>query len=473
MDWETVIGLEVHVQLKTRTKLFCACRTTFGDPPNTNVCPTCLGLPGALPVPNAEAVRLGARAAMALGCTVHAASVFARKNYFYPDLPKGYQISQFDQPLATGGRVAFESPERGRMEVGITRLHLEEDAGKLLHDRFPGKTAVDLNRAGTPLAEIVSEPDLRAPADARAYLVTLRQILVYAGVSDCSMEQGSLRVDANLSIRRPGAPGLGTKAEVKNLNSFANVEAALEAERERQIGMIERGERVAQVTLLFDAGTGEVRPLRSKEESHDYRYFPDPDLPPLVLAPGWIAEQRTALPELPEARRARFELAFGLPAYDARVLTSEVAVADYFESVVAAGAEPKPAANWVMGEVMTSYNEHGGFPVAAGRLAALVALVRGNVVSHQAAKRVYAELARSPREDPRAAAERLGLVQVSDEGALAGWVDEVLAAYPGEVARYKGGELKLMGFFVGQVMKRSKGKADPKGVQPVLQEKLG
>jgi aspartyl-tRNA(Asn)/glutamyl-tRNA(Gln) amidotransferase subunit B len=473
MSWETVVGLEVHVQLSTRTKMFCACRTTFGDPPNTNVCPTCLGLPGALPVPNAEAIRLATRGAIALGCTVHPTSVFARKNYFYPDLPKGYQISQFDQPLATAGRLAFDSPDRGRIEAGITRLHVEEDAGKLVHDRFPGKTAVDLNRAGTPLAEIVSEPDLRSPAEARAYLVTLRQILVYAGVSDCSMEQGSLRVDANLSIRRPGDPRLGTKTEVKNLNSFANVERALEAERERQIALMERGERVAQVTLLFNAGTGQVRPLRSKEESHDYRYFPDPDLPPLVLAPEWIAEQRAALPELPEARRARLELAFGLSAYDARVLTSEVALAEYFESVVGAGVEPKIAANWVMGDVMTTYNETGEFPVGAPRLAGLVALVRDGVVSHQAAKRVYAELAQSPRDEPKAVAERLGLVQVSDQGALAGWVDEVLAAHPAEVARYKGGEAKLMGFFVGQVMKRSKGKADPKGVQPVLQEKLG
>jgi aspartyl-tRNA(Asn)/glutamyl-tRNA(Gln) amidotransferase subunit B len=472
MAWETVIGLEVHVQLSTRTKMFCACRTTFGDPPNTNVCPTCLGLPGALPVPNAEAVRLGARAALALGCTVHPVSVFARKNYFYPDLPKGYQISQFDQPLATAGRVTFESPGRGRLEVGITRLHLEEDAGKLVHDRFPGKTAVDLNRAGTPLAEIVSEPDIRTPAEARAYLVTLRQILVYAGVSDCSMEQGSLRVDANISIRRPGAPGLGTKAEVKNLNSFANVERALEAERERQIGLVERGERLAQVTLLFNAGTGEVRPLRSKEESHDYRYFPDPDLPPLVLAPEWIAGVRAALPELPEARRVRFEQAFALPAYDARVLTGDAALADYYEAVVATGVEPKVTANWVMGDVMTSYNETGAFPVEAPRLAVLIGLVRQGVVSHQAAKRVYAELARSPREEPRAAAERLGLLQVSDQGALAGWVDDVLSEHPAEVARYRGGETKLMGFFVGQVMKRSRGKADPKGVQPVLQEKL-
>jgi aspartyl-tRNA(Asn)/glutamyl-tRNA(Gln) amidotransferase subunit B len=472
MTWETVIGLEVHVQLRTRTKMFCGCRTSFGDPPNSNVCPVCLGLPGALPVPNAEAVRLGATAALALGCTVHRTSVFARKNYFYPDLPKGYQISQFDQPLAVGGRVAFESPDRGRVQAGITRLHLEEDAGKLVHDRYPGKTAVDLNRAGVPLAEIVSEPDLRSPAEARAYLTTLRQILVYAGASECSMEQGSLRVDANISIRRPGESRLGTKTEVKNLNSFANVERALEAERARQVALLEGGGRVAQVTLLFNAGTGQVKELRSKEESHDYRYFPDPDLPPLILDDVWITERRHALPELPEARRSRLEMALGIPAYDARVLTSEAPLADYFEAVVAAGVDPKTAANWVMSDVMATFNETGGFPVPAKRLAALVGLVRAGTVSHQAAKRVYVEMAHSPDGDPAVVAERLGLVQVSDEGALAGWVDEVLAANPGEVARYKAGEAKLMGFFVGQVMKRSKGKADPKGVQPLLAEKL-
>jgi aspartyl-tRNA(Asn)/glutamyl-tRNA(Gln) amidotransferase subunit B len=473
MSWETVIGLEVHVQLRTRTKMFCACRTSFGDPPNTNVCPVCLGLPGALPVPNAEAVRLGATAALALGCTIHHTSVFARKNYFYPDLPKGYQISQFDQPLATGGRVTFESPDRGRVQAGITRLHLEEDAGKLVHDRFPGKTAVDLNRSGVPLAEIVSEPDLRSPAEARAYLTTLRQILVYAGASECSMEQGSLRVDANISVRRPGESRLGTKTEVKNLNSFANVERALEAERTRQIALLEGGGSVSQVTLLFNAGTGQVKQLRSKEESHDYRYFPDPDLPPLVVEDAWISDRRDALPELPEARRSRLEMALGIPAYDARVLTSEIPLADYFEAVVAAGVEPKTAANWVMSDVMTTFNETGGFPVPPERLAALVGLVRAGTVSHQAAKRVYAEMAQSPDGDPAAVAERLGLVQVSDQGALATWVDEVLAAHPGELARYQAGETKLMGFFVGQVMKRSKGKADPKGVQPVLARRLG
>ena len=473
MQWETVIGLEVHVQLRTRTKMFCADRTSFGDPPNTNVCPVCLGLPGALPVPNAEAIRLATRAALALGCTVHPTSVFARKNYFYPDLPKGYQISQFDRPLATSGTVAFESAERGRVHVGITRLHVEEDAGKLLHDRFPGKTAVDLNRAGIPLAEIVGEPDLRSPAEARAYLTVLRQILVYAGVSECSMEQGSLRVDANISIRRPGDPKLGTKAEVKNMNSFANVERALEAERTRQVTLVEGGKPVEQVTLLFNAATGQVKPTRSKEESHDYRYFPDPDLPPLVLTPAFIAEQRAALPELPEAKRARLEAAYGIPAYDARVITSEVELARYFESVVRAGADAKIAANWVMADVMTSFNQQQDFPVAPERLAALIGLVQAGTVSHQAAKRVYAELASSTGEDPRSVAERLGLVQVSDRGALAGWVEEVIAAHPGEVSRFRSGETKLMAFFVGQVMKRSKGKADPKGVQPVLQERLG
>jgi aspartyl-tRNA(Asn)/glutamyl-tRNA(Gln) amidotransferase subunit B len=473
MAWETVIGLEVHVQLRTRTKMFCADRTTFGDPPNTNVCPVCLGLPGALPVPNGEAVRLGVRAAIALECSVHETSVFARKNYFYPDLPKGYQISQFDKPLATGGRVSFESPDRGRITVGITRLHLEEDAGKLLHDRFPGKTAVDLNRAGIPLAEIVSEPDLRSPAEARAYLTTLRQILVYAGVSECSMEQGSLRVDANISIRPDGVSKLGTKTEVKNMNSFANVERALEAERARQIALVESGRRVEQVTLLFNAGTGQVKPTRSKEESHDYRYFPDPDLPPLVLRPAWIADQRATLPELPEAKRERLVAAYGLSAYDARVLTGEPALARYFEDVVATGTDPKIAANWVMGDVMTTFNESGALPVSASQLTVLVGLVRDGTVSHQAAKRVYGELSRSPGENPRAVAERLGLLQVRDEGALSDWVEEVIAAHPGEVARFRDGETKLMSFFVGQVMKRSKGKADPKGVQPVLAEKLG
>jgi len=469
MEWETVVGLEVHVQLRTRSKMFCGCSTAFGDPPNTNVCPVCLALPGALPVPNAEAIRLAVRAALALGCTVHERSVFARKNYFYPDLPKGYQISQFDRPLATDGTVEFESAERGRVAVHVQRLHVEEDAGKSHHDRYPGKTAVDLNRAGVPLAEIVSAPDLRSPAEARAYLGVLRQLLIYTGASDCSMEQGSLRVDANLSVRRSGDP-LGTKTEVKNMNSFANVERALEAERTRQMELLESGKRVRQVTLLFDPATGRVQPTRSKEESHDYRYFADPDLPPLALTREWIEAERAALPELPEARRARLERD-GLGAYHARVVASDPALADYFDALVAAGADARRAANWVTADAMTSWNETGAFPVSAPRLAELIGLERDGVVSLQAAKRVYAALAE--RDAPaRAVAESLGVVQVSDTGALAGWVDAVISAHPAEVARFRGGDAKLIGFFVGQVMKRSEGKADPKAIQPLLREKL-
>jgi aspartyl-tRNA(Asn)/glutamyl-tRNA(Gln) amidotransferase subunit B len=471
MAWETVIGLEVHVQLGTRSKMFCACSTTFGNPPNSNVCPVCLGLPGSLPVPNAEAIRLAVRGALALGGSVAERSVFARKNYFYPDLPKGYQISQFDRPLSTGGEVALESAQRGPITVRIERLHVEEDAGKSLHDRIPGKTAVDLNRAGVPLAEIVSGPDLRSPAEARAYLTTLRQLLVYAGVSECSMEKGSLRVDANVSIRPAGEARLGTKTEIKNLNSFANVERALESERARQQALLERGEPVTQVTLLFNAATGAVRPMRSKEASHDYRYFPDPDLPPLVLEREWIEAVRAELPELPSAKRGRLVAVFGLPPYDAGVLASERVIADYFEAVVGAGAPAKLAANWIMHDGMTGYNATGSFVVPAGRLAELIDLVEQGVVSHQAAKRVYTELVASGGE-PRAVADRLGLLQVRDAGELERWAEEVVAAHPKEVARYRAGETKLLGFLTGQLMKRSQGKADPKAVQPVLQKKL-
>ena len=471
MTWECVIGLEVHVQLGTSTKMFCAAANEYGAPPNTLVDPYTLGLPGALPVPNAEAVRLGTRAALALGCTVHPVSVFARKHYFYPDLPKGYQISQFEEPLATRGAVMIESPDRGRISIGVTRLHLEEDAGKSLHDRLPGRTAVDLNRAGVPLAEIVSEPDMRSAAEARAYLTQLRQLIVYAGVSECSMEKGTLRVDANVSVRRVGDPKFGAKAEVKNLNSFANVERAIEVERERQIAVLEGGGRVAQETRLFNAGSGTTKALRSKEESHDYRYFPDPDLPPLVLDQSWIDEQRATLPELPEAKRERFAREHGLPVYHASTLTLEQPVAAFFELTVRAGAEPKAAADWILETVLTAWNEQGAFPLTPERLAALVALVKDGTVSKQAAKTVYGELVGSS-DTPRAIADRLGLVQVSDAGQLGTWVDEVLAAHPGEVARFKGGEAKLIGFLVGQVMKKSGGKADPKAVQPVLQAKL-
>jgi aspartyl-tRNA(Asn)/glutamyl-tRNA(Gln) amidotransferase subunit B len=451
--------------------MFCGCSTNFGDAPNSNVCPVCLALPGALPVPNAEAIRLATLGSYALGCRVHPTSVFARKNYFYPDLPKGYQISQFDRPLATGGTVEIESPERGKVTIGVTRLHVEEDSGKSVHDRVPGKTAIDLNRAGVPLAEIVSEPDLRSPAEARAYLTALKEILIAAGVSDCSMEEGSLRVDGNISIRRPGDP-LGTKTEVKNVNSFSYIEKALEIERARQIEVLEAGGKVDQITQLYDSASNTLRTMRSKEDSKDYRYFPDPDLPPLTLDAAWLDLRRKELPELPSAKRARFEARYALPAYDAGVLVGTPALADHFESVVQAGADPKLAANWVMTEVMSVWNEVGGIEVTAPRLAQLIALVQGGTVSHQSAKKVYAVL-RTSADEPRVVAERLGLVQVGDTGQLEQWIDEVLAAHPAEVARYRGGEQKLIGFFTGQVMKKSGGKADPKGVGPLLSRKLG
>jgi aspartyl-tRNA(Asn)/glutamyl-tRNA(Gln) amidotransferase subunit B len=470
--WETVVGLEVHVQLKTRSKIFCACATTFGDPPNTNVCPVCLGLPGALPVLNREAVRLATRAALALNFTVHDRSVFARKNYFYPDLPKGYQISQFDHPVATGGSLRIISPERGPVDIRITRLHLEEDAGKSFHDRFPGVTAVDLNRSGVPLAEIVSEPDIRSPAEARAYLVALKQILEYVEVSDCNMEEGSLRVDGNLSVRPLGQQGLGTKQEVKNLNSFAAVEKALSMLRDRQIASLTRDEPVVLTT--YSAASGELRAMRTKEESHDYRYFPDPDLAPLVLSQFGIhvAAEQQAVPELPAAKQRRFTTTYALPDYDASVLSSTRTIAGYFESIVAAGAEPKAAANWVMGTALADANEHGGmFRVAPERVARLISLVEGGTVSHQAAKRVFVEMAASD-ETPDTIAERLGLVQVADVNQLAQWVRMVLDRHPGEIERYRAGDSKLLGFFMGAVMKESKGRADPKLVQQALRKTL-
>jgi aspartyl-tRNA(Asn)/glutamyl-tRNA(Gln) amidotransferase subunit B len=471
MTWETIIGLEVHVQLKTRSKMFCGCSASFGDPPNTNVCPTCLALPGALPVPNAEAIRLATLASLALNCAVHEESIFARKNYFYPDLPKGYQISQFDRPLATRGWVEIDTAERGRLRIGVTRLHVEEDSGKSVHDRFPGKTAIDLNRAGVPLAEIVSEPDLRSPAEARAYLTALKQILLFAGVSDCSMEEGSLRVDGNLSVHRPGTP-FGTKTEVKNVNSFANVERALELEEARQVTALEAGEQIEQVTMLYNAGSDTMKVMRSKEDSRDYRYFPDPDLPPLVLTRAWIEARGEELPELPDQKRQRLMARYGIPAYDAGVLTGEPVLADHFEAVVAAGAEPKLASNWVMGDVIAAWNESATLQVSAPRLAALIALVSANTVSHASGRKIYAEM-RTSADGPGVLAERMGLRQVADTGVLERWVDEVLAAHPAEVARYKGGEAKLIGFFVGQVMKKSGGKADPKAVAALIAGTLG
>src|SRR5438094_2702064 len=392
--WETVIGLETHVQLRTLSKMFCSCSTAFGAPPNTNVCRVCLGLPGALRGPNELALKLAVRAALALSCTVHPRSLFARKNYFYPDLPKGYQISQFEQPLSTNGALSYLSPDRGVVTATIVRLHVEEDAGKSLHDRYPKQTAIDLNRCGVPLIEIVTGPDFRSPHEARAYLQTLKQVLEYSGVSDCDMEKGSLRVDANVSVRGAGETALGTKTEVKNINSFAYVEKALTVERDRQIAVLEGGGTVAPQTMLYDSKTNSVRPQRSKEASHDYRYFPDPDLPPLVLQEEFIAEQQTLLPELPAKKRERFVEKYALSGTDAAVLTADRAVADYYEAVVQAGAEPKTAANGVLTEVLGDAQDQGdGVRVAPGALANLIGMVRGGTGSHQAAKRVFAEVA--------------------------------------------------------------------------------
>ena len=479
--YEMVVGLEVHVQLKTRTKAFCRCSTAFGDRPNAHTCPVCLALPGALPVLNEHAVELAVRAALALGCTVHRRSIFARKNYFYPDLPKGYQISQFDRPLAEHGRLSTGDAPAGR-EIGITRIHMEEDAGKSVHDRYPGFTAIDLNRSGVPLIEIVSEPELRSSEGAAAYLHALREILLYAGVSDCSMEEGSLRVDANVSARRTGETALRTRTEIKNLNSFSNVARALDLEFVRHCDAYERGGTITQQTMLFDAALQEVRPARSKEGSHDYRYFPEPDLPPLVLSQAYIDGARYALPEFPRARRARFVSAHGLTPADAEVLTASREVADYFDDVARRSGDAKASANWVMGELLAMLNERGGSiadaPVSPAQLAELIGLVKAGTVSSTAAKTVFAELsargaAQSAPESVRAAAERLGLLQVGDDGALVAWIDEVWSEHPAEAARFAGGEKKLLGVLVGLVMKKSKGRADPNKVNQLLAGRAG
>ena len=475
--YEMVVGLEVHVQLKTRTKAFCGCSTDFGAPPNTNTCPVCLALPGALPVLNERAVELATRAAHGLGCKINPVSVFARKNYFYPDLPKGYQISQFDQPLASGGSVAIGKSEDGRsVQIGITRLHMEEDAGKSIHDRYPGATAIDLNRAGVPLIEIVSEPDIRSSAGAGAYLRTLKQILQYLDVSDVSMEEGSLRVDANISVRPPGQSKLGTKTEVKNMNSFSAVERALEAEFDRQCKLLDSGGKVEQQTLLWDGARETVRPSRTKEGSHDYRYFPEPDLRPLLLDEKWIAEAQKNLPELPEARKARLVAEYGIAAAEVDQLTATPALADYFEAVARASSDGKGAYNWVMGEVSAtlraSSQDISLFRVRPADLAQLLNLVRDGTVSHTAAKRVFALMVETGKPAAQVAADE-GLSQVGDEGAIAIWVDEVLREHPDEAKRYLAGEKKLQGVLVGFVMKKSKGRADPKRVNQLLSARGG
>jgi aspartyl-tRNA(Asn)/glutamyl-tRNA(Gln) amidotransferase subunit B len=477
-SYEPVVGLEVHAQLLTATKVFCGCRNAFGAPPNTHVCPVCLGLPGALPVLSEHAVTLAIRAALATSCRIAEVSVFARKNYFYPDLPKGYQISQYDRPLATDGFVEIPA-EGGLKRVRLARIHMEEDAGKLLHEGFPWsgeKSGVDLNRAGVPLVEIVTEPDIRSPQEAHDFLTALRAILLFAGVSDCNMEEGSLRCDANVSIRPRGADSLGTRTEIKNLNSFRHVARALEHEVLRQAAVLDSGGEVVQETRLWDPDRGETVSMRSKEEAHDYRYFPEPDLPPLVVDAGWIEEVRRSLPELPAERRRRFVAQYGLPEYDAGVLTLSREIADYFEAAAAECGNPKAASNWVMTEVLRKQKEDdrplAECPVSPSRLAETIRLIDAGTISGKIAKEVFEKMW-ATGEGPRAIVEREGLLQVSDEGAIGAAIAEIVAANPGQVDTYRSGKAATFGWFVGQVMRRMEGKANPQLVNKLLRQALG
>src|SRR6267143_649414 len=475
--YEPVIGLEVHVQLLTRTQIFCGCSTRFGDPPNTNVCPVCLGLPGTLPVLNKRAVEMAIRASLALNCTVHEHSRFARKSYFYPDLPKGYQISQYELPLATGGWIEVEH-DGAKKRIGITRLHLEEDAAKNLHEGFSQsatKAYIDYNRCGTPLCEIVSEPDMCAPEEAYAYLTTLRQILLYTGVSDCNMEEGSLRCDANVSVRLRGSQEFGTKVEVKNLNSFRFLQKALEYEIERHIGVLESGGRISQETRLWNQAEGRTVSMRSKEKAHDYRYFPEPDLLPVHVSSAWREEVRRTLPELPEAKRARFVSAYGITPYDAEVLTSSLAMADYFESVVKAGAPGKASANWMQTELLGRLSDaHRAFAdsrIEPGALAELVNLVESGQITGAVGKKVFAAMFESGRSAAEIVpAEGLG-AQVSDS-TIEQAAREVIAKNPDNVAKFKGGNEGVFKFFVGQVMKATRGQANPQAVNDILRRLL-
>jgi aspartyl-tRNA(Asn)/glutamyl-tRNA(Gln) amidotransferase subunit B len=475
--YETVIGLEVHVQLLTNSKIFCGCATRFGDPPNTNVCPVCLGLPGTLPVLNKHAVELAMRASLALNCTVHEHSRFARKNYFYPDLPKGYQISQYELPLATNGWIEIDHAGE-KKRIGITRLHLEEDAAKNLHEGFSEsatKAYIDYNRCGTPLSEIVSEPDMRAPQEAYAYLTTLRQIMLYTGVSDCNMEQGSLRCDANVSVRLRGAKEFGTKVEVKNLNSFRYLQKALEYEVERHIGVLESGGRIAQETRHWNQAESCTVSMRSKEKAHDYRYFPDPDLLPVHVSSVWREVVLRTLPELPEAKRARFVSAHGLTPYDAGVLTATQSLADYFESVVRSGAPAKTAANWIQTELLRRLNDSGkeieASPVSPAALAELLKLIESGQITGSVGKKVFATMFESGRSASEiVAAEGLG-AQV-DTSAVEQAAREVISKNPDNVAQFKSGKEGVFKFFVGQVMRATRGQANPQAVNDILRKLL-
>ena len=476
MEWEPVIGLEVHAQLATRSKIFSGAATAFGAEPNTQACAVDLGLPGVLPVLNEGAVRMAVKLGLAIGARVAGRSVFARKNYFYPDLPKGYQISQYELPIVAEGSLDITLEDGTVKRIGVTRAHLEEDAGKSLHEDFQGLTGIDLNRAGTPLLEIVSEPDLRSAAEAVAYMKKLHALVRYLGICDGNMQEGSFRCDANVSIRPVGRHAFGTRTEIKNLNSFRFVERAIRHEIERQADVLEGGGHVVQETRLYDPDRDQTRPMRTKEEANDYRYFPDPDLLPLEVSEALIEEVRAELPELPDAKRARFQEAWALSPYEAGVLTASRELADYFEAAVAAsGGAAKLCANWVMGDLSGALNREGieieACPVSAPMLGAMVRRIADRTLSGKLAKEVFEAMWRGEGEAD-AIIDARGLRQVTDTGAIEGLVDQVLADNPGQVAQYRSGKPKLMGFFVGQVMKLSKGKANPQQVNELLQKKL-
>lgn len=475
--WEPVIGLEIHAQLATRSKIFSGAPTTYGAPPNTQACAVDLGLPGVLPVLNQEAVRMAVRFGLAIEARVSRRSVFARKNYFYPDLPKGYQISQYELPIVAAGHTQIALEDGRTKRVGITRAHLEEDAGKSLHEDFHGMSGIDLNRAGTPLLEIVSEPDLRSAKEAVAYMRKIHTLVRYLGISDGNMQEGSFRCDANVSVRKMGEVRLGTRAEVKNLNSFRFVERAIHHEIERQVALLEAGGTVVLETRLYDPDRNETRPMREKEEANDYRYFPDPDLLPLVLSEDFIEALRADLPELPDAKRQRFIAHYGLPAYDAAVLCASRELADYYEAAVAASdGQAKPCANWVMVEVLGALNrdgkEIGQCPIDPGMLGGLVRRITDGTISGKIAKEVF-EAMWQGEGDADAVIEARGLKQISDESAIAALIDEVLRDNPSQIEQYRQGKEQVLAFFVGQVMKKSRGKANPERVNALLREKLG
>ncbi|AFJ02902.1 Aspartyl-tRNA(Asn) amidotransferase subunit B / Glutamyl-tRNA(Gln) amidotransferase subunit B [Methylophaga frappieri] len=478
MDWEVVIGLEIHAQLATKTKIFSGAATNYGAAPNTQACAVDLGLPGVLPVLNKEAVRMALKFGLAVDAEIADRSVFARKNYFYPDLPKGYQISQYELPVVGQGKISIELDDGSEKVIGITRAHLEEDAGKSLHEDFDGQTGIDLNRAGTPLLEIVSEPDMRSAKEAVAYMKKIHSLVRYLEICDGNMQEGSFRCDANVSVRPKGQEKFGTRAELKNINSFRNVERAINIEVERQIDVIESGGEVIQETRLFDADKNETRSMRSKEEANDYRYFPDPDLLPLVLEPGLLETLRSSLPELPNEKRDRFIQALGLSLYDASVLTSSRELADYYESVLAetGGKAPKICANWVIVELSGALNKAGldieDSPVSAKQLAGIIERIEDNTISGKIAKSVFEALWQGEATDADAIIEAKGLKQVTDIGAIEAMIDDVIAANPQQVVQYREGKEQLLGYFVGQVMQASKGKANPGQVNAILKQKL-